>query len=241
MSNVLEIDRLQVAYGPIVALHDVSLRVTESEIVTIVGANGAGKSTLLKTISGLLHPRAGTLRYHGADLTAKKPHQIVAMGILHIPERREILGRMTVEENLRLGADFRGTFGEVGQDLERMYTFFPQLSERRRQLGGTLSGGEQQMLAIARALMGHPRLLLMDEPSLGLAPVLVQEIFTIIDDLKRQGITILLVEQNAYQALSTADRAYVFKTGKVVDEGPAQAFLSEEGIVKAYLGSKAKS
>jgi branched-chain amino acid transport system ATP-binding protein len=235
----LEVAGLEVAYGAVKALHGVSLRVEPGEIVAVIGANGAGKTTLLRAISGLLRPSAGRIRLDGQEITGWPPERIVALGVIQIPERRQLFASMSVEDNLRLGAYLRLRRGErkaVEADLERVYALFPRLKERRRQTAGTLSGGEQQMLAIGRGLMASPRILLLDEPSLGLAPLLVQELFRIIADLRRQGLTLLLVEQNARQALRTADRAYVMETGRVVREGPAAALLEDPAIQAAYLG-----
>ncbi len=240
----LEVEGLEVAYGPVRALHGVSLRVDPGEIVAVIGANGAGKSTLLRAISGLLRPRAGRIWFDGQEITGWPPERIVARGLVHIPERRQLFVSMSVEDNLRLGAYLRLQRGErkaVEEDLERVYEVFPRLKERRRQLAGTLSGGEQQMLAIGRGLMARPRMLLLDEPSLGLAPLLVQELFRIIVALREQGLTLLLVEQNARQALRVADRAYVMETGRIVREGPAVAILEDPALQAAYLGGPAPS
>ena len=222
-------------YGQIHALQGVDLNVAEGEIVTLIGANGAGKTTTLKTISGLLHPRRGTVRFEGADVSKTAAHLLVRQGIGHAPEGRRIFSRMSVLENLMMGA-FTRDASTIPPDLERVMTLFPRLRERTHQLGGTLSGGEQQMLAIARALMSRPRLLLLDEPSLGLSPILVQQIFAIIREINSQGTTVLLVEQNALQALSIAHRAYVLQTGRVVLTGPARDVMSNETVRKAYLG-----
>jgi branched-chain amino acid transport system ATP-binding protein len=233
---MLEIEDLHVSYGNIQALRGVSLRVEAGELVTIVGSNGAGKSTTLLTISGVLRPRAGRVLFEGHDLSRAAPHDIVRWGISHCPEGRLIFGRLTVAENLVLGAYNRRNRDEIQQDLTRVHQLFPVLLERRGQAAGTLSGGEQQMLAIGRALMSRPRLLLLDEPSLGLAPILVERIFTIIQALRRQGVTILLVEQNAYQALRVADRAYVLETGQVRLTGPAAELADNPQVQAAYLG-----
>ncbi len=238
----LEVEGLEVAYGPVRALHGVSLWVDPGEIVAVIGANGAGKSTLLRAISGLLRPRAGRIWFDGQEITGWPPERIVARGLVHIPERRQLFASMSVEDNLRLGAYLRLRRGErkgVEEDLERVYEIFPRLKERRRQLAGTLSGGEQQMLAIGRGLMARPRMLLLDEPSLGLAPLLVRELFRIIVALREQGLTLLLVEQNARQALRVADRAYVMETGRIVREGPAAALLKDPALQVAYLGGPA--
>ena len=235
----LSLQDVEVAYGAIAAVKGISIEVAPGELVALVGSNGAGKTTTLRTISGLLRPRAGRIRYGDADLTRLAPHRIVAQGICHAPEGRQIFGTLTVRENLLLGtvrrADRRDT-DAVGHDLERVFAYFPILRERVGQTGGTLSGGEQQMLAIGRALMAKPRLLLLDEPSLGLAPVLVDRIFAVIAQLKAAGTTILLVEQNARKALQVADRAYVLETGRIVLADSAQALLQNEELKKAYLG-----
>jgi len=234
---VLELREVEVAYGNIRALKGISLTVAEGELVTLIGANGAGKSTTLKTISGLLRPKAGTLLYQDQALDRLPPHQIVALGISHCPEGRHLFGRLTVTENLRLGAVQRRDREEVPQDVEHVYKLFPVLKDRRTQLAGTLSGGEQQMLAIGRAMMSRPRLLLLDEPSLGLAPILVGLIFETIRQLKREGTTILLVEQNARLALDIADRAYVMETGRVTLQGPAAALKQDPQVEHTYLGT----
>jgi branched-chain amino acid transport system ATP-binding protein len=234
---VLELREVEVAYGNIRALKGISLTVAEGELVTLIGANGAGKSTTLKTISGLLRPKAGTLLYQDHTLDRLPPHQIVALGISHCPEGRHLFGRLTVTENLRLGAVQRRDRQEVPQDIEHVYKLFPVLKDRRAQLAGTLSGGEQQMLAIGRAMMSRPRLLLLDEPSLGLAPILVSLIFETIQQLKREGTTILLVEQNARLALDIADRAYVMETGRVTLQGPALELKHNPQVEHTYLGT----
>ncbi len=232
---LLEIENLHVYYGAIHALKGVSLSVEAGEVVTLIGANGAGKSTTLRTISGLLRPREGSVRFEGKELTRLAPDQIVRMGIAHVPEGRRVFANLTVRENLEMGAYTRRD-REVGKDLEQVLERFPRLRERFGQAAGTLSGGEQQMLAIGRALMGRPRVLLLDEPSLGLAPFLVQEIFRIIRDINEQGTTILLVEQNAHMALAAARRGYVLETGEVVLSDTGQALLTNEEVRKAYLG-----
>jgi branched-chain amino acid transport system ATP-binding protein len=234
---VLELREVEVVYGNIRALKGVSLTVAEGELVTLIGANGAGKSTTLKTISGLLRPKAGTLLYRDHTLDRLHPHQIVALGISHCPEGRHLFGRLTVTENLRLGAVQRRDREEVPRDIEHVYKLFPVLKDRRAQLAGTLSGGEQQMLAIGRAMMSRPRLLLLDEPSLGLAPILVGLIFETIQQLKREGTTILLVEQNARLALDIADRAYVMETGRVTLQGPAIELKHNPQVEHTYLGT----
>jgi branched-chain amino acid transport system ATP-binding protein len=234
--NLLAIEDLHVHYGSIAAVKGVSLHVKQGEIVTLIGSNGAGKSTTLRTISGLLRPKKGTLTYAGASLTAMSGHEIVAAGICHSPEGRRIFPRMTVEENLDLGAFLRNDKAEVAADKERMLELFPRLRERIVQKAGTLSGGEQQMLAVARALMGRPKLLLLDEPSMGLAPVLVDLIFDTIQLIRDQGVTILLVEQNALAALRIADFAYVLESGSLKLTGPAKELAKDDEVVRAYLG-----
>jgi branched-chain amino acid transport system ATP-binding protein len=234
---VLELREVEVSYGNIRALKGISLTVADGELVTLIGANGAGKSTTLKTISGLLRPKAGTLLYRDQPLDRLPPHQIVALGISHCPEGRHLFGRLTVSENLRLGAVQRQDFEDVRRDIEHVYDMFPVLKDRSMQLAGTLSGGEQQMLAIGRALMNRPQLLLLDEPSLGLAPILVRLIFDTIRQLKREGTTILLVEQNARLALDIADRAYVMETGRVILQGPAPELKQNPQVEHTYLGT----
>ena len=222
-------------YGNIHALQGVSMEVGHGEIVTLIGANGAGKTTTLKTISGLLSPRKGTVTFEGQDIGRTQAHELVKLGIGHAPEGRRIFSRLTVLENLQMGA-FTRDMKTIGPDIDRVLTLFPRLRERITQQGGTLSGGEQQMLAIGRALMSEPRLLLLDEPSLGLAPILVQQVFATIKEINQQGTTILLVEQNALQALTIAHRGYVLQTGNVVLAGPAQELIKNETVRKAYLG-----
>jgi branched-chain amino acid transport system ATP-binding protein len=233
--SMLILDDVNTYYGNIHALQGISMRVEAGEIVTLIGANGAGKTTTLKTISGLLHPRKGTVTFEGADVSKTAAHNLVRQGIGHAPEGRRIFGRMSVLENLQMGA-FTRDQNTIGPDIDRVMGLFPRLRERTHQLGGTLSGGEQQMLAIGRALMSEPRLLLLDEPSLGLSPILVQQIFAIIREINGQGTTILLVEQNALQALSIANRAYVLQTGRVVLTGSAEDVKANESVRKAYLG-----
>ncbi len=233
---MLEISDLSVNYGGIKALQQVSFRVEEGEIVTLIGANGAGKTTTLKTISRLLTAKTGRIIYQGQDITHLPPHEIVKRGIAHSPEGRRILARQTVLTNLQLGAYTRSDRLEVKSDIEKQWQLFPRLSERREQLAGTLSGGEQQMLAIARALMSRPKLLLLDEPSLGLAPQIVREIFSIIRKLNESGVTILLVEQNANLALETANRGYVLEAGRLTIAGEAGDLLRDERVKRAYLG-----
>lgn len=233
---MLEISDLSVNYGGIKALQQVSLRVEKGEIVTLIGANGAGKTTTLKTISRILTAKTGRIIYQGQDITHLPPHEIVKRGIAHSPEGRRILARQTVLTNLQLGAYTRSDRLGVKSDIEEQWQLFPRLSERREQLAGTLSGGEQQMLAIARALMSRPKLLLLDEPSLGLAPQIVREIFSIIRQLNESGVTILLVEQNANLALETANRGYVLAAGRLTMAGKAGDLLKDERVKQAYLG-----
>ncbi len=233
---LLEVKDLNVYYGAIHALQGISFNVDEGEIVTLIGANGAGKSTTLKTLSGLLRPRAGTMRFDGEDMVSLAAEEIVTRGVVHVPEGRKIFAPLTVLENLQMGAYARKDKAEIDQSMQRVFTSFPRLRERLAQLGGTLSGGEQQMLAVARGLMAHPRLLLLDEPSMGLAPILVEEIFEIIRQINRQGTTILLVEQNANMALQVANRGYVLETGRIALEGKASDLLHNPQVIQAYLG-----
>jgi branched-chain amino acid transport system ATP-binding protein len=233
---MLEVENIHSYYGNIHALKGVSLTVDKGEIVTLIGGNGAGKSTTLRTITGIMKPLEGHVRLEGEDLSPFKGHEIVYKGIAMVPEGRRIFARLTVAENLDMGAYSRNNKPEIAQDLERVYSLFPRLRERRNQIAGTLSGGEQQMLATARALMARPRLLLMDEPSMGLAPVLVELIFDTIKRINEEGTTILLVEQNALMALSIADRGYVLQTGEIVLHDVAEKLQKNEMIQKAYLG-----
>jgi branched-chain amino acid transport system ATP-binding protein len=233
---VLDLADVHVRYGNVRALQGVSLRVETGELVALIGSNGAGKSTTLRTISGLLRPTQGTITFEGADITTAATDRIVRLGISHCPEGRHIFGSLSVSDNLRLGAVSRADAGEVAKDLETVFELFPLLKERLGQAGGTLSGGEQQMLAIGRALMSRPRLLLLDEPSLGLAPLMVERIFATIAELKRQGRTILLVEQNVHQALDVADRAYVLETGRMTLDGPADILRQDPKVEQSYLG-----
>ena len=233
---LLELENLSVHYGAIRAVREVSLCVDEGEIVTLIGANGAGKSTILKTISRLLRPSAGRIIFAGKDLTRSVPDEVVRAGIAHCPEGRQILVRQSVRDNLELGGYIRCDRAGVADDIQRMFRLFPRLEERSRQSAGTLSGGEQQMLAIARALMSRPRLLLLDEPSLGLAPLIVREIFTIIRDLNREGMTILLVEQNARLAMQHSRRTYVLEAGQVTISGPSAELIDDQRVRQAYLG-----
>lgn len=233
---MLELRDVRVFYGAIQAVKGISLEVRERELVSIVGANGAGKTTTLRTISGIYRPRGGSIIFEGKDLAALPSHEIVALGISQSPEGRQIFGTLSVHDNLILGTTGRRDRSGVAQDLEYVFSLFPVLKERLDQSGGTLSGGEQQMLAIGRALMARPRLLLLDEPSLGLAPMLVNRIFAVISRLKETGVTILLVEQNARKALEIADRAYVMETGRITIEGTARELAANPEIEKAYLG-----
>jgi branched-chain amino acid transport system ATP-binding protein len=233
---VLELADVHVRYGNIRALQGLSLRVETGELVALIGSNGAGKSTTLRTISGLLRPTHGTISFDGADITAAATDRIVSLGISHCPEGRRIFGSLTVAENLRLGAVSRTAAAEIAADLDQVLDLFPLLRERLSQAGGTLSGGEQQMLAIGRALMSRPRLLLLDEPSRGLAPLMVERIFATIAELKRLGRTILLVEQNVHQALDIADRAYVVETGRITLDGPADVLRHDPKVEQSYLG-----
>lgn len=235
---ILKVDDINVYYGSIHAIKGISFEVHEREIVTLIGANGAGKSTTLNTISGLLRTRTGGISFFGKDISRTPAYKLVSMGLSQVPEGRRVFLHMTVRENLEMGAYTLVSRGQkaLEKDLEMVYDFFPRLGERRRQIAGTLSGGEQQMLAMGRALMCHPKLLMMDEPSMGLAPLLVEEIFAIIDDLHSKGATILLVEQNARMALSIADRGYVMETGNIVTSGTGKELLNSPDIKKAYLG-----
>jgi branched-chain amino acid transport system ATP-binding protein len=227
---------VRAAYGRIEALQGISLEVRRGEIVCMLGGNGAGKSTTLRTISGLMHPRSGRIVLEGHDVTTVPAHRLVRLGIGQAPEGRRIFGRLTVLENLQMGAYTRTDKAEISADFDRVFSLFPRLEERRSQAAGTLSGGEQQMLAIGRALMGRPKLLLLDEPSMGLAPVLVEQIFAIIKDINSQGTTILLVEQNAQMALQVASRGYILQTGKIVLADSSAALAANEQVKKAYLG-----
>ncbi len=232
---MLTVNNINVYYGNIHAIKGISFDVNDGEIVTLIGANGAGKSTILKTVSGLLRARTGDILFEGQDIHATAPHKIVGLGLAHVPEGRRVFARMTVEENLEMGA-FTQPTGSVDDSLANVYERFPRLKERRRQVAGTLSGGEQQMLAMGRALMSRPKLLMLDEPSMGLAPILVQQIFNIILELHEHGTTILLVEQNARMALSIATRGYVLETGNIVLQGTGQELLESPAVKKAYLG-----
>lgn len=233
---MLEVKDIQVYYGVIQAIKGVSFHVEEGEVIALIGANGAGKTTILHTISGLLAPKAGSVLFEGKDITKIPGHKIVSMGMAHVPEGRRVFAQLTVLQNLKMGAYTRKDKEEVSQTLKDVFGRFPRLEERQNQLAGTLSGGEQQMLAMGRALMSRPKILLMDEPSMGLSPIFVNEIFDIIQEVSKGGTTVLLVEQNAKKALSIADRAYVLETGNIVLEGRAQDLLNDDSIKKAYLG-----
>lgn len=235
MSEMLKVSDLQVYYGSIHAVKGVSFAVNEGEVVTLIGANGAGKSTVLNTVSGLLHPRSGSIEFEGSELKGVAPHRIVARGLAQVPEGRHVFLQMSVEENLEMGA-YTQPSSSISEGIADVYRRFPRLEERRRQIAGTLSGGEQQMLAMGRALMSKPKLLMLDEPSMGLAPILVEQIFDIIRELHAAGTTILLVEQNANAALSVADRAYVLETGRIVLSGSGEELMHSEQVQKAYLG-----
>ena len=235
MAELLNVNNIHVYYGAIHAIKGVSFHVDEGEIVTLIGANGAGKSTTLQTVSGLLHPRGGTIEFEGKSIVGVPAHSLVAHGLAHVPEGRRIFLQMTVEENLEMGA-FTQPNSDTAASLERVFEQFPRLKERRRQIAGTLSGGEQQMLAMGRALMSKPKLLMLDEPSMGLAPILVEQIFDIIRELHKAGTTILLVEQNAQMALKVADRAYVLETGKITLSGTGAELARSPEVKKAYLG-----
>ena len=231
---MLKIDDIHVYYGAIHAIKGVSFEVGEGEIVALIGANGAGKSTILKTVSGLMHPRSGNISFCGENIAHMDAYKLLRHGLAHVPEGRRIFQQMTVQDNLEMGAFIHKEVNK--DDLERVFNYFPRLKERRKQIAGTLSGGEQQMLAIARAMMSKPRLLMLDEPSMGLAPILIDQIFEIIKQLHADGTTILLVEQNASKALEIADRAYVLETGKVILSGTGQELASSDEVKKAYLG-----
>ncbi len=234
---MLEVSNLNVFYGAIHALFDVSFSVEQGEIVSLIGANGAGKTSILHAVSRLIPSRGGQVSFNGRSLNDLDAYKLVSMGLAQVPEGRRIFSQMTVQENLEMGAYTRRDKGELQSDLDMVFGHFPRLKERIRQMAGTLSGGEQQMLATARALMAHPTLLMMDEPSMGLSPILVEEIFSIIRDINKEGTTILLVEQNAHMALSTANRAYVLETGHIVMEGRAADLLNDEKVQNAYLGA----
>ena len=233
---MLEIKDLEVYYGMIQAIKGVSFEVNEGEVIALIGANGAGKTTILHTVTGLLEAKSGSVTFDGKNITKVPAHKIVSMGMAHVPEGRRVCANLTVLQNLRMGAYTRKDKDEIEETLKTVYQRFPRLEERQNQLAGTLSGGEQQMLAMGRALMSHPRIILMDEPSMGLSPIFVNEIFNIIQEVSASGTTVLLVEQNAKKALSISDRAYVLETGKIVLEGDAEELLNNDSIKKAYLG-----
>ena len=233
---MLEIKDIEVYYGMIQAIKGISFEVNEGEVIALIGANGAGKTTTLHTITGLLSPKKGSVIFEGKDITKVPAHKIVSLGIAHVPEGRRVFAELTVYENLKMGAYTRKDKDEIEKTLEMVYKRFPRLEERKNQLAGTLSGGEQQMLAMGRALMSHPKIIVMDEPSMGLSPILVNEIFDIIQEVSKGGTTVLLVEQNAKKALSIADRAYVLETGRIVLEGDAKVVRNDDSIKKAYLG-----
>ena len=235
---ILEVEDIHTYYGSIHALKGISLQVRQGEIVTLIGANGAGKSTTLRSINGLNHPREGSIRFQGQDISSEAPHNVVKMGISQSPEGRKLFPRMSVRENLEMGAFQRRDKANLREDLDRVYTLFPRLAERKSQRAGTLSGGEQQMVAIGRALMARPKLLLLDEPSMGLAPILVEKIFEIVREINEQGTPILLVEQNALMALDTADRGYVMETGRITLADDAKSLRQNEQVRKAYLGEE---
>ncbi|NLP17054.1 MAG: ABC transporter ATP-binding protein [Clostridiales bacterium] len=234
--GMLEVRDLQVYYGVIQAIKGVSFNVDEGEIIALIGANGAGKTTILQTITGLISPKQGEVLYNGVDLKKLPAHKIVSMGLAHVPEGRRVFSQLTVYENLLMGAYTRKDKDEIEETLQHVFKRFPRLEERRGQLAGTLSGGEQQMLAMGRALMSKPKIILMDEPSMGLSPILVEEVFDIIKSINKSGTTVLLVEQNAKKALSIANRAYVLETGNIVLEGAAESLMNNESVKKAYLG-----
>lgn len=234
---MLEVKDLNVFYGAIHALKGVSLSVGEGELVSLIGANGAGKTTTLHTISGLITAASGSVTLDGQDLQKAPPHKIINMGLAHVPEGRHVFARMTVEENLRMGAYILKDQHKINENLEKVYAHFPRLKERWKQLAGTLSGGEQQMLAVGRALMSRPKVIMMDEPSLGLAPIIVRGIFDIIKEINKQGVTVLLIEQNANMALKTADIGYVMETGRITMSGAGSELLTNEEVKKAYLGA----
>jgi len=233
---MLEIKDIEVFYGVIQAIKGISFEVNEGEVIALIGANGAGKTTILHTITGLLSPKKGSVIFEGKDITKVPAHKIVSLGMAHVPEGRRVFAELSVYQNLKMGAYTRKDKAEIARTLEMVYKRFPRLEERKSQLAGTLSGGEQQMLAMGRALMSHPKIIVMDEPSMGLSPILVNEIFDIIQEVSASGTTVLLVEQNAKKALSIADRAYVLETGKIVLDGDAKELMNDDSIKKAYLG-----
>ena len=233
---MLEVKDLQVSYGMIQAIKGISFEVSQGEVIALIGANGAGKTTILHTVTGLLAPKAGSIMFEGQDITKVPAHKIVSMGMAHVPEGRRVFAQLSVYDNLKMGAYTRTDKNEIEESLEMVYKRFPRLEERKNQMAGTLSGGEQQMLAMGRALMSKPKIILMDEPSMGLSPIFVNEIFNIIQDVSASGTTVLLVEQNAKKALSIADRAYVLETGNIALEGDAKVLMNDDSIKKAYLG-----
>ncbi|WP_346726124.1 ABC transporter ATP-binding protein [Yeguia hominis] len=233
---MLKVENLHVYYGMIHALKGISFEVNEGEVITLIGANGAGKTTTLHTISGLITPKEGSITFEGRDITKTPAHKIVSLGMAHVPEGRRVFSQLTVYQNLKLGAYTRRDKKEIEDSLAKVYRRFPRLEERKNQIAGTLSGGEQQMLAMGRALMSHPKLIIMDEPSMGLSPILVNEIFDIIKAISESGTTVLLVEQNAKKALAIADRAYVLETGRIVLDGPSDVLMHDDSVRKAYLG-----
>ena len=236
MASMLEVKDLKVYYGMIQAIKGVSFHVDEGEVVALIGANGAGKTTILHTVSGLISPKEGSVTFEGKDIVKIPGHKIVSLGMSHVPEGRRVFSQLTVLQNLKMGAYTRKDKDEITQTLKTVFEHFPRLEERQNQIAGTLSGGEQQMLAMGRALMAHPKIILMDEPSMGLSPIFVNEIFDIIQEVSKSGTTVLLVEQNAKKALSIADRAYVLEPGNIVLEGKASDLLNDDSIKKAYLG-----
>ena len=233
---MLEVKYLEVSYGMIQAIKGISFEVNQGEVIALIGANGAGKTTILHTVTGLLAPKAGSIMFEGQDITKVPAHKIVSMGMAHVPEGRRVFAQLSVYDNLKMGAYTRTDKNEIEESLEMVYKRFPRLEERKNQMAGTLSGGEQQMLAMGRALMSKPKIILMDEPSMGLSPIFVNEIFNIIQDVSAIGTTVLLVEQNAKKALSIADRAYVLETGNIALEGDAKVLMNDDSIKKAYLG-----
>ena len=233
---MLEVKDLQVSYGMIQAIKGISFEVNQGEVIALIGANGAGKTTILHTVTGLLAPKAGSIMFEGQDITKVPAHKIVSMGMAHVPEGRRVFAQLSVYDNLKMGAYTRTDKNEIEESLEMVYKRFPRLEERKNQMAGTLSGGEQQMLAMGRVLMSKPKIILMDEPSMGLSPIFVNEIFNIIQDVSASGTTVLLVEQNAKKALSIADRAYVLETGNIALEGDAKVLMNDDSIKKAYLG-----
>ena len=240
MSNILEIRNLVVSYGGIEAVKDISIDVEEGQIITLIGANGAGKSTTLKSIAGIVKPKNASIKFMGEEIVGKTPDYIVSKGVTLVPEGRRVFSNLTVAENLKIGAYLKKNKAQIKEDMEYVYSLFPRLKEREWQLAGTLSGGEQQMLAVGRALMSHPKLIMMDEPSLGLAPLIVRDIFEIIKTINKEGITVLLIEQNANMALKVADKGYVMETGIIKMEGTGAELLANEEIKEAYLGKQKK-